>query len=84
MLILLPCVNKVEVDVFLPQLSSRLSDCFRRCCLCNGHARATILLFQNNEAVALLVFQTNPVGVELFSHVNALSSLNLHRCWPRE
>ena len=31
-----------------------------------------ILVFQNNETVAMLVFQTNPVGVELFSSVNDL------------
>ena len=28
-------------------------------------------MFQNDETVAMLVFQTNPVGVELFSYVNA-------------
>ena len=27
-----------------------------------------ILVFHNNEMVAMLVFQTNPVGVELFSY----------------
>ena len=26
---------------------------------------------QNNETAAMFVFQTNPVGVELFSYVNA-------------
>ena len=29
-----------------------------------------ILVFQNNKTAAMLVFQTNPVGVELFSYVN--------------
>ena len=28
-----------------------------------------MLVFQNNETAAMLVFQTNPVGVELFSYV---------------
>ena len=28
-------------------------------------------MFQNNETAALLVYQENPVGVELFSYVNA-------------
>ena len=32
---------------------------------------AAILVFQNNETVALLVSQTNPVGVELFYYINA-------------
>ena len=31
---------------------------------------AAILLFQNNKTTAMLVFQTNLVGVELFSYVN--------------
>jgi len=35
---------------------------------------AAILVFQGNETAAMLVCQENPVGVELFSHVNALLS----------
>ena len=31
---------------------------------------AAILVSQNNETVAILVFQTSPVGGELFSYVN--------------
>ena len=31
---------------------------------------AAILVFQNNETAAMLVYQENPLGVELFSHVN--------------
>ena len=38
--------------------------------IANGaHARdvaAAILVFQNKETVAMLVYQTNPVGVQLF------------------
>ena len=30
-----------------------------------------MLVFQNNERAAMLVKQTNPVGVQLFSYVNA-------------
>ena len=30
-----------------------------------------ILVFQNNGTAAMLVFQTNPVEVKLFSYVNA-------------
>ena len=29
-----------------------------------------ILVFQNNETAAMLVYKTNPVGVQLFSYVN--------------
>ena len=30
---------------------------------------AAILVFQNNETKAMLVYQDNPVGIELFSYV---------------
>ena len=30
-----------------------------------------ITVFQNNNTAAMLVLQTSPVGVELFSYVNA-------------
>ena len=45
---------------------------------------AAILVFQNNETAAMLVNQTNPVGVERFSYVKTFVSINLHVCWPRE
>ena len=46
---------------------------------------AAILVPQNNKTAAMLVFQTNPVGVELFSYAHAFFvPINLHRCWPRE
>ena len=34
---------------------------------------AAILVLENNETAAMLVFQTNPVGVRLFSYVNNFS-----------
>jgi len=37
---------------------------------------AAILVFQNNETVAMLVYQTNPGGVQLFSFVNTYESLS--------
>ena len=37
---------------------------------------AAILVSQNNETAAMLVSQTSPVGVELFSYVNALFCSN--------
>ena len=33
---------------------------------------AAIFVSQNNETAAMLVFQTSPVGVELFSYANEL------------
>ena len=39
-------------------------------------ATADISAFQTNEKAAMFVFQTNPVGVELFSFVNAFSCFN--------
>ena len=35
-----------------------------------------MFLSQNNETAAMLVSQTNPVGVELFSYVNAFFGSN--------
>ena len=32
---------------------------------------AAILVLQNNKTAAMLVYQTSPVGIELFSYVNA-------------
>ena len=37
---------------------------------------SVILVFQNNETAAMLVFQTNPVGVEIFSYINTLFCSN--------
>ena len=37
---------------------------------------AAILVSQNNEAAAMLVSQTSPVGVELFSYANAFFCFN--------
>ena len=37
---------------------------------------AAILVFQNNKTAAMLMSQTSPVGVELFSYVNASFCFN--------
>ena len=37
---------------------------------------AAILVVQNNETAVLLVFQTNPVGVELFSYIKTFVCSN--------
>ena len=37
---------------------------------------AAILVFQNNEKAAMLVYPENPLVVELFSHVNAFFCSN--------
>ena len=37
---------------------------------------AAILVSQNNETVAMLVSQTSPLGVELFSYANAFFCFN--------
>jgi len=42
---------------------------------------AAILAFQNNEATAMLVQQTNPAGDELFSYVNTLFCSNELFAW---
>ena len=43
----------------------------------------TMLVSQNNEVAAMLVFQTYPLGVELSSYANAIP-INLYKWWPRE
>jgi len=35
-----------------------------------------ILVFQNNDTTAMLVYQTSPVGVQLFSYVNTFFCSN--------
>ena len=37
---------------------------------------AAIFVPQNNETVAILVFQTNPVGIDFSSHANAFFCSN--------
>ena len=37
---------------------------------------AAILVFQNNKTAAMLVYQTNPLGVQLFSRVNSFFCSN--------
>ena len=44
--------------------------------VCSRNITAAILVFQNNETVAMLVSQTNPLGVELFSYANAFFCSN--------
>ena len=44
-----------------------------------------ILVFQDNETFSMLLYQTNPVGFELFSYVTlSFVPVNLHGCSTRE
>ena len=45
-------------------------------CVFAHDVMAAIFVFQNNETAAMLVSQTSPVGVELFSYVNAFFCSN--------
>ena len=49
---------------------------------------AAILVLQNNKKAAMLVSQTNPVRVKLFSRVNNFFCSHKFalkcKCWPRE
>ena len=41
--------------------------------------------YPHRKTAAMLVSQTNPLGVELFSYANDFICYNnLHGCWPRE
>ena len=49
------------------------------------HLTSRFLVSENNETAAMLVSQTNPVGVEHFSYVKvSFVPINLHGCWPGE
>ena len=45
-------------------------------CVFSHDVMAAIFVSQNNETVAMFVSQTSPVGVELFSYVNAFFCSN--------
>ena len=45
---------------------------------------AATLVFQNNGPAAMLVYQTSPVGIKLFSFLFNSVPGNLHGCWPRD
>ena len=47
-----------------------------RYCVFSHDGMAAIFVSQNNETAAMFVSQTNPVGVELFSYVNAFFCSN--------
>ena len=68
----LPRACRGKTAVWFPANSSNM------CCMELARNRAfsheftaTILVFQNNETAAMLVYPENPLGVELFCHVNA-------------
>ena len=44
---------------------------------------SAILVCQHDKTAAMLVWQTNPVGVEFFSLVKTFFCFNLHSRWPR-
>ena len=48
--------------------------------------KSAILVSQNNEMVAILVFQTNLVGVQPSQQMLNFSfvPINFHSCWPCE
>ena len=57
----------------------------RWCKILEHDVTAAILVSQNNETSAMLVFQTNPVGLKLLSYVKAFFiPRHFHRRWLRE
>ena len=44
--------------------------------VCSHEVTAAILVSQDSETTAMLLFQTSPVGVELFSYANAFFCSN--------
>ena len=56
-----------------------------KCRVFSHDVTAAILMSQNTETVAMLMFQINPLRVELFlMQTIPFVPINLHRCWPRE
>ena len=71
-----PVTNKKKLKMVF-----RIIECFH----ITSCSHIAILVSQNYETAAMLVFQTSPVGVELFSLANTFFiPINLHRCCPRE
>ena len=68
-------VDKTKVDslLLIPQPPLAVEDLNRAF---SQDVTAAILVFQNNETAAMLMYQQNPLGVELFSHVNAFFCSN--------
>ena len=50
--------------------------CHLKYCVFSHDVMAAIFVSQNNETAAMFVSQTSPVGVELFSYVNAFYCFN--------
>ena len=49
---------------------------YKTYCVFSQDVMAAIFVSQNNETAAMFVSQTSPVGVELFSYVNAFFCSN--------
>ena len=49
-----------------------------KCRVFSHDVTAAISVSQNNETAAMLVSQTSPLGVELFSYANAFVPINLY------
>ena len=75
--------EKKRIFSVSPQSRSLFWDSFQTFCLT---ARAYLnKAFSHDVTAAILVLQTNPVGVDPFSYVNTFfCSINLHRCWSRD
>ena len=58
-------MNIIDVSIFL-----------RFYCVFSRDVMAAIFVPQNNETAAMFVSQTSPLGVELFSDVNAFFCFN--------
>ena len=62
--------------IFSAFISSSCSSLNEINCVFSHDVMATIFVSQNNETAAMFVSQTSPVGVELFSYVNAFFCSN--------
>ena len=60
----MPALKTADIVIYIKLVSHDLIIVF------SHDVMVAILVSQNNETAAMFVFQTSPVGVELFSYVN--------------
>ena len=65
-------MNKTRSNLML----AKIIESYRNYKVFSHDVKAAILVSQNNETAAMLVSQTKPLGVELFSYANAFFCSN--------
>ena len=88
----LDIINKIKINVFVPKklciaiLLAENGESYRFLRVLRGTftlrerfhmtSRAAILVFKNSKTAAMLEFETNPLGIELFTYVKTFFCYN--------